>query len=79
MICALWTYAPQTLYPGKYNVSTLTKRPGNISAIAGRDDVIVDSTRVIFTIPMDTRVLSNMLYCVLIQLIPYYYRDIRQK
>jgi hypothetical protein len=26
MICALWTYAPQTLYSGKSNVSTLVER-----------------------------------------------------
>src|SRR3954465_3852141 len=54
MICVMWTYAPQTLYSGKYNVSTLTKRSGNISIIAGRDDVTIDSTRVIFIIPMGT-------------------------
>ena len=63
-MCLVDICTTNSIFREIYNVSTLTKRSGNISIIARRGDVIIDSTRVILTIPMGSRVLSKMLYCV---------------
>jgi hypothetical protein len=50
---------------------TLTKRTGNVLTIAGRDATIVGSGRATIRSLWIHKLQLRMLYCILIQLVPY--------